>query len=127
MLENLSEQTTVEKGAKRLVDATKALRAKIKAEEATVTKTQNEIAKLKVDALNVGRPQRRVSARRPSRLRAELEEKTRADRKVRDGDRSAERRDRQEGVRGGAAQPRAGGEDVRRRRGRELGADGGDD
>ena len=77
MLENLSEQTTVEKGAKRLVDATKALRAKIKAEEATVTKTQNEIARLKVDALNVDARNGALSET-AHRLRAELEEKTRA-------------------------------------------------
>ena len=77
MLENLSEQTTVEKGAKRLVDATKALRAKIKAEEATVTKTQNEIARLKVDALNVDARNGALSET-AARLRAELEEKTRA-------------------------------------------------
>ena len=77
MLENLSEQTTVEKGAKRLVDATKALRAKIKAEEATVTKTQNEIARLKVDALNVDARNGALRAT-AERLGAELEEKTRA-------------------------------------------------
>ncbi|ACO65634.1 predicted protein [Micromonas commoda] len=52
MLANLSEQTTVEKGVQRTIDATREVRRKIRDQEMYVTTLQNEIAKTRVDVLN---------------------------------------------------------------------------
>ena len=52
MLSNLSEQTTVEKGVQRTIDATREIRGKIRDQEMYVTTLQNEIAKTRVDVLN---------------------------------------------------------------------------
>lgn len=52
MLANLSEQTTVEKGVQRTIDATREIRRKIKDQEMYVTTLQNDIAKTRVDVLN---------------------------------------------------------------------------
>jgi hypothetical protein len=52
MLVSLSEQTTVEKGVHKTVDATRKVRKQIRTEEVNVTNLQNEIAKVRVDVLN---------------------------------------------------------------------------
>ena len=52
MLSNLSEQTTVEKGVQRTIDATREIRGKIRDQEMYVTTLQNDIAKTRVDVLN---------------------------------------------------------------------------
>jgi len=52
MLANLSEQTTVEKGVQRTIDATREIRRKIRDQEMYVTTLQNDIAKTRVDVLN---------------------------------------------------------------------------
>ena len=76
MLVNLSEQTTVEKGANKTVDATRKVRKAIRGEEVNVTNLQNEIAKVRVDVLNTqahnGKLQETLDA-----LESELKEKAR--------------------------------------------------
>lgn len=76
MLVSLSEQTTVEKGVNKTIDATRKVRKQIRTEEVNVTNLQNEIAKVRVDVLNThahnGKLQETLDA-----LEAELKEKSR--------------------------------------------------
>ena len=73
---SLSEQTTVEKGVHKTIDATRKVRKQIRTEEVNVTNLQNEIAKVRVDVLNTqahnGKLQETLDA-----LEAELKEKSR--------------------------------------------------
>jgi coiled-coil domain-containing protein 40 len=76
VLSNLGEQSTVEKGANQTVAATRATRKDIKAAETAVTNLQNDIAKVRVDALNA---QTHVAALQETMeaLDASLKDKTR--------------------------------------------------
>ena len=52
MLANLSEQSTTEKDARRVVESTREIRALIEAEETSTTNVQNEIARIRVETLH---------------------------------------------------------------------------
>ena len=52
MLANLSEQSTTEKDARRVVESTREIRRLIDAEETSTTNVQNEIARIRVDILH---------------------------------------------------------------------------
>ena len=77
MLANLSEQTTVEKGVHKTAEATRETRRAIRAAEAETTNLQNDIAKTRVDALNV-RARNAKLEETLAELNAELAEKGRA-------------------------------------------------
>ena len=77
MLANLSEQTTVEKGVHKTAEATRETRRAIRAAETETTNLQNDIAKTRVDALNV-RARNAKLEETLAELNAELAEKGRA-------------------------------------------------
>ena len=52
MLANLSEQSTTEKDARRVVESTREIRRLIEAEETSTTNVQNEIARIRVETLH---------------------------------------------------------------------------
>ena len=52
MLANLSEQSTTEKDARRVVESTREIRRLIALEETSTTNVQNEIARIRVDILH---------------------------------------------------------------------------
>ena len=54
MLANLSEQSTTEKDARRVVESTREIRRLIEAEETSTTNVQNEIARIRVETLRRG-------------------------------------------------------------------------
>ena len=54
MLANLSEQSTTEKDARRVVESTREIRRLIEAEETSTTNVQNEIARIRVETTRRG-------------------------------------------------------------------------
>lgn len=74
IMENTNDQTTIEKGAQNVYRTTQKLRSQIHAKELEINDVQNELARIRVDALNTEAHNKELESTKAEFL-AELKEK----------------------------------------------------